>query len=162
MRLERLDRSHRLDEFDSGVPALDTWLRQYAGQAARAGTAVTYVAVVDGSVAGYYAIAASAVAYDEAPPGLARKVARHPIPVIRLARLAVDRGHQGTGLGGALLREALRSAANAADIVGARAVVVDAKDDAAAAFYRRFDFDPFPDEPHALYLLMKDLRALIG
>lgn len=157
MRLERLSRSHRLDDFDSGVPALDAWLRSYAGQAARAGTAVTYVALVDDRVVGYFAVAASAVAYDDAPPALAKKAARHPIPVIRLARLAVDRSRQGSGIGAALLREALRSAVNAADIIGARAVVVDAKDDDAAAFYRHFDFDPFPDQPHQLYLLMKDV-----
>lgn len=157
MRLERLDRSHPLEGFDSGVPVLDTWLRNYAGQAARAGTAVTYVALVDDHVLGYYAMAASAVAYDDAPPALAKKAARDPIPVIRLARLAVDRRRQGNGIGAALLREVLRSALNAADIIGARAVVVDAKDDDAAAFYRHFDFDPFPDQPHQLYLLLKDV-----
>lgn len=161
-RLERLQRRHRLDEFDSGVPALDTWLHNYAGQSARADMAVTYVAQVDDRVVGYYAITASEVAQDDAPPELTRRAGRHPIPVIRLARLAVDRSYRGQGLGAGLLREALLSAANAAEIIGARAIVVDAKDDEAAAFYRHFEFEPFPEDRHKLYLAMKDLRDLIG
>lgn len=160
-RLERLHRRHQLGDFDSGVPALDTWLHNYAGQSGRADMAVTYVAHVDDRVIGYFAITASEVAQDDAPAELTRRVARYPIPVIRLARLAVDLGHRGTGLGAALLREALVRSAQAADIIGARAVVVDAKDDEAARFYEHFEFEPFPGDARKLFLMMKDLRELI-
>jgi GNAT superfamily N-acetyltransferase len=159
--IELLHRRHDLDPFDSGVPALDAWLRQYAGQSGRADMSVTQVAHVDDVVIGYYTLVASEVAHADAPPALNRRVARHPIPVLRLARLAVDRRYQGTGLGAGLLREALHGAARAADIVGARAVVVDAKDDRAAAFYAHFEFEPFPDDPHTLFLTMRALRDLV-
>jgi GNAT superfamily N-acetyltransferase len=123
---------------------------------------VTYVAHLDGRVVGYYALTASELAHDDAPPELIRRMPHRPVPVVRLVRLAVDRRHQGTGLGARLLRAALLSSANAADIIGARAVVVDAKDPVAAAFYEHFDFDPFPDDPFSLYLAMHDLHVEPG
>jgi predicted N-acetyltransferase YhbS len=123
---------------------------------------VTYVAHLDGRVIGYYALTASELAHYEAPPDLARRMPRHPVPVVRLARLAVDRRHQGTGLGAGLLRAALLGSVNAADIIGARAVVVDAKDAMAAAFYEHFDFVPFSGEPFRLYRAMRDLRTALG
>jgi GNAT superfamily N-acetyltransferase len=123
---------------------------------------VTYVAHLDGRVIGYYALTAGELAHDDAAPELARRMPRHPIPVIRLARLAVDRRHQGAGLGAGLLRAALLGSVNAADVIGARAVVVDAKDPVAAAFYEHFDFVPFPDEPFRLYRAIRDLRAALG
>jgi len=156
---ERLHRRHLLDAFDSDVPVLDTWLKQYAGQSARAGIAVTYVAHVDDVVVGYYALAAGEIAREDAPAALTRRTPPRPIPVIRLARLAVDRSYQGRGLGGGLLREALHGCLNASDVVGARAVIVDAKDDAAAAFYRHFGFTAYPSDPHRLYVTMDVLRA---
>jgi GNAT superfamily N-acetyltransferase len=160
-RIDRLAANHRYDTFDSGVPVLDDWLRRYAGQSRRADMAVTYVAHVGGEVIGYYAIVASEVASDEAPPELARKAGRHPIPVVRLVRLAVDRHYRGRGLGAGLLRDALLRGAMAAELIGARAVVVDAKDDA-VTFYTHFDFAPFPDQPTKLFLSMRTLRDAIG
>ena len=160
MKLERLGGHHRFDTFDSGVPVLDDWLRKYAGQSRRADLAVTYVAHVDDEVLGYYAVVASEIALDDAPADLPRRAGRHPIPVIRLVRLAVDRRVQGKGLGAGLLRDALARAAAVADMIGALAVVVDAKDDA-VAFYTRYDFVPFPGQPTMLYLPMRAVRAAI-
>ncbi len=155
---ERLQRRHRLDALDSGVRVLDTWLRQYAGQSMRAGIAVTYVAHVDDVVIGFFALAAGETDRTEAPAALTRRTPARPIPVIRLARLAVDRAYAGRGIGAALLREALYRSLNAADVVGARAVVVDAKDDAAAAFYAHHGFEAFPQDPHHLFVTMDVLR----
>lgn len=79
-----------------------------------------------------------------------------------LARLAVDRRHKGRGLGKELLRDAMLRTLNAAEIAGLRAIVVDAKDKSAKAFYRRFGFEPFKDEPMRLSLILKDVRAQLG
>ncbi len=113
-------------------------------------------------VVGYYSIATGSVVRETAPARVAKGLASHPVPVLLLTRLAVDRSEQGNGLGSALLKDALRRMARAADIVGARAVLVHAIDTAAAQFYRRFDFEPSPVNDLHLMLLMKDLRTLIG
>jgi GNAT superfamily N-acetyltransferase len=113
-------------------------------------------------VVGYYALAAGSVEPEQAPERIKKGLARHPVPVILLARLAVDRHEQGKGLGAALLKDALIRAAAAADEIGVRAVLVHAKDEDARAFYERFDFEPSPTDPLHLYLLMKDLKKTIG
>lgn len=110
---------------------------------------------------GYYSIAAGSVLREAASARVTRGLANHPVPVIILTRLAVDQSEQGKGLGKALLKDALVRIAGAADIVGARAVLVHAIDSPAAQFYRRFDFEPSPVNDLHLMLLMKDLRNLI-
>jgi GNAT superfamily N-acetyltransferase len=93
-------------------------------------------------VVGYYSISTGDVSVEEAPARISKGLARHPIPVILLARLAVDKDAQGGGLGKALLKDALARIAQAADIVGARAVLVHAIDQQAKKFYEHFDFEP--------------------
>ena len=93
---------------------------------------------------GYYTLAAGSVSRDDLPPRVAKGLGNYPIPVILLARLAVDRTEQGKGVGAALLKDAIFRAAQAADIVGCRALLVHAKDQAAQAFYSKFDFEPLP------------------
>ncbi len=110
---------------------------------------------------GYYSISAGSVSVEESVTRIARGLARHPIPVILLARLAVDKDEKGTGLGEALLKDALARIAQAADIVGARAVLVHAIDDQARKFYEHFDFEPSPVHELQLMLLMKDLRKAL-
>jgi GNAT superfamily N-acetyltransferase len=105
-------------------------------------SARTYVAHRDGLVVGYYSISTGDVSVEEAPARISKGLARHAIPVILLARLAVDKDAQGGGLGKALLKDALARIAQAADIVGARAVLVHAIDQQAKKFYEHFDFEP--------------------
>ncbi len=93
---------------------------------------------------------------------MAKGLAAHPVPVIILARLAVDRSEKGKGLGAGLIKDALLRTVQAADIVGCRAVMVHAKDEAAKAFYQRFGFGPSPTDPFRLFLLLKDVRASLG
>ena len=95
------------------------------------------------------------------PERISKGLAKHPIPVILLARLAVDKDEEGTGLGKALLEDALTRIAQAADIVGARAVLVHAIDDEARSFYQHFEFEPSPVHDLQLMLLMKDLRKAL-
>lgn len=160
--VRRLEPADRLDGFDSGVPALDEWLRLFALSDQRAGASVTYVLTTGRRVIGFYTLAPHAIEPAQATPRLGAGLPRRrPIPVILLARLGVDQSEQGGGLGAALLRDALSRCAAAADEIGGRAVVVHAKHEAAAGFYRRWGFQALPENPQHLYLLIKDLRESI-
>ena len=128
-----------------------------------AGAARTFVVCLEATrtVAGYYALAAGSVDHADAPTRAGQGLARHPIPVIVLARLAVDRLYAGRGLGSALLRDALIRASSAADEIGVRALLVHAKDDEARRFYERYDFESSPPDEFQLLLLMKDIRRIL-
>ena len=115
-----------------------------------------------GEVAGFYTLAYGSVEHGDAPERTRKGLAKHPVPVMILARLAVARKFQRRGLGKHLLRDALLRTLQASDIAGLRAVVVHAKDDGARLFYQRYHFEPFPGDRLKLALLLKDLRALIA
>lgn len=150
-------------DFDCEVEVLNRYLHKYAFQSQQGAGARTYVTFSnDGLIAGYFTLAYGSVEHEKAPERMTRGLARHPIPVMLLGRLAVDKRFKGRGLGKELLRDALLRTVNAAEIAGLRAVVVDAKDEAAKAFYQRFGFEPFKDEPMRLALILKDVRALFG
>jgi GNAT superfamily N-acetyltransferase len=157
-----LTADHELSAFDCGAPALNDYLRKYAFQNHQSHSARTYVATRGRRVVGYYTLAAASVGREEAPARVAKGMSRHPVPIILLARLAVDRAEQGKGLGAALLKDALLRAAQAADVIGCRAVLVHAKDEAAKRFYQKFGFEPSPVDELHLYLLMKDILANSG
>ena len=160
--VEKLSPDHELSAFSCGTPALDTWLKRFARQNQAAGASRTYVVHRANRVVGYYALAAGSVERQEAPDRVSRGLARHPLPVVILARLAVDQTEQGSGLGRALLKDALLRIANAVDVIGVRAVLVHAKDENARRFYERFDFEPSPIDPLQLFLLVKDLKRAAG
>ena len=163
--LERLTADHDTSEFDCGSEAQTKWLRKYAPQAQAAETSAVYVVSLASSrrVVGYFALAAGSVEPSEAPERVTKGAGRYRIPVILLARLGVDVGEQGRGLGKALLKEVLLRTSEAAGTVGARALLIHAESEAARAFYEHLaEFEPSPTDPLHLYLLMKDLRATIG
>jgi GNAT superfamily N-acetyltransferase len=159
--VEKLTRDHNVSSFDSGKPALDDWLRRFALINQQSDAARTYVVHCSGRVVGYYSLSAGSVRREDSPARVAKGLARHPIGVILLARLAVDRREQGAGLGKTLLADALSRALSAADAIGARAILVHALDEEAAEFYKRFGFEPSPLDSRQLFLLMKDLRAAL-
>jgi GNAT superfamily N-acetyltransferase len=159
--IEKLRREHVLEAFDCGQPELNGWVVKYALQNQGAGAAQTYVGLVDGAVVGYYSLAVGQVEYAEAPERLKKGLARHPVPVMLLARLAVDKNWQGKGVGRALLRDAVLRTLQAAEIAGIRALAVHAKDDRARAYYEQFDFVSSPSDPLHLFVLLKDLRKLV-
>lgn len=160
--VEKLNASHDLDAFQCGKEPLDRFLRRYALASQRADGAQTYVVCRGGQkVVGYYSLAVGAVEHADAPARVGSGLARHPIPIILLARLAIDEKERGRGLGQALLKDALLRIARAADIAGIRALLVHAKDEEARAWYERFDFETSPTDPYHLFLLMKDLRAML-
>lgn len=157
-KVEAISESHDISRFDcGGHESLNDWLKRFALTNQKNESARTYVVHRNGLVVGYYSISAGSVSAEEAPARISKGLARHPIRVILLARLAVDKDDRGTGLGKALLKDALARIARAADIVGARAVLVQAIDEPAKKFYLHFDFEPSPIHELQLMLLMKDL-----
>ncbi len=157
-----LTKSHDRSAFDCGVPALNEYLKQYALQNQRKNAARTYVATRGNRVVGYYTLAYGSVACDEAPPSVKAGLARFPIPVILLARLAVDLTEKGQGLGAGLLKDALLRTLQAAEIAGLRAMLVHAKDDSAKAFYEKFGFEPSPIDAYHLLLKLSDIKASLA
>lgn len=156
--IRKLDRADDVESFDCGDEGLNRYIGRFALTNQSAGSAQTYVAVAAGKVMGYYSLAVGAVAHAQAPLRIVKGLARHPVPVMLLARLAVDNAVRGKGLGAALLHDALARTLQAADIAGIRAVIVHASNDEARRFYEHFDFDPSPTDPYHLHLLIKELR----
>ncbi|HET6840384.1 MAG TPA: GNAT family N-acetyltransferase [Candidatus Angelobacter sp.] len=160
--VELLTSEHDLSQFDCGRHvSLTDWLKRFARMNQSSGDTRTYVVHRHLSVVGYYSLAPGSISRKEAT-ARARKSAPEPIPVVLLARLAVDQREQGLGLGSALLKDALQRAYAGAEIIGGRAVLVHAIDAAASAFYRKFGFESCPGIETHLMLLMKDLRATLA
>ena len=159
-RIAKLAVSHDPTSFDCGNEALNRFIKLHAIPGQRASISQTYVAATEADIAGYYTLVVGHVTHDEAPERLAKGLPRHPVPVIILARLAVDQSWQGKGLGAALVVDAMRRVLQAADIAGVRAMVVHAKDETAQQFYEHLGFVRFPEKPLTLYRLLKDIRAM--
>jgi GNAT superfamily N-acetyltransferase len=160
--IEKLRRDHSVDAFDCGQEALNGWLRKHALQNQGAGSAQTYVGLAGGAVIGYYSLAVGQIEYLDAPERLQMGLARHPVPIMLLARLAVDKGWQKQGVGRALLRDAVLRTLQAAEIAGIRAIAVHAKDEQARRYYEQFDFAASPTDPLHLLVLLKDIRRHVG
>lgn len=159
--VRKLDAADVIRAFDCGQPALNQFLQRFALLNQKANSSQTYVCCRDGAVAGFYSLVVGSVEPASATERIVKGLARHPVPVMLLARLAVDSNHQGAGLGRALLKDALLRTRQAADIAGIRAVLVHAKDDAARNWYLGWGFEPSPTDPYHLFLLLKDIIARI-
>lgn len=157
-----LDKHHVVTDFDCGEDSLNEYLKNYAYINNQNHSSRTYVACKDQQVAGYYTITPGAVSGKEVPLRVSKGLARYPVPIIILARLAVDKNLRGIGLGGNLLKDALLRIVNAADSIGGRAVLVHAKNDKAKAFYTKFGFEESPVDEFHLYLLLKDVKKTLG
>jgi len=157
-----LDETHQVDAFDCGKESLNSFLKRYALINSRAGSSKTYVTLQGDRVVGYYTIAPGSVRKEQAPERIGKGLANHPVPIILLARLAVDKTCRGVGLGKALLRDALGRMLAAANSIGGRAILVHAKDEEARAFYAHFGFTSGPVDPLHLYLLIKDIKKTLG
>ena len=153
-----LAKNHKLAGFDCGKIPLNDFLIKYALQNQASGGARTYVLTRADRVIGYYSLAPASVSPDDAPARVLKGQGRYPVPVILMARFAVDSSEQGRGLGKALLRDALRRALAGADAIGGRAFLVHAKDEEARAFYLKFGMETSPTNPLHLLLLFKDIR----
>jgi GNAT superfamily N-acetyltransferase len=161
LSIEKLQRSHALESFNCGSEPLNRFLIRYAFPNQQAGASQTYMALSGPTVVGYYTLVVGQVEYDGAPERLKKGLARRPVPIMLLARLAIATSWQGKGLGSGLLKDAMLRTLQAADIAGIRAFAVHAKDDSAKAFYERFDFLPSSTDPYHLFRLMKDIRSAL-
>jgi GNAT superfamily N-acetyltransferase len=163
-RIEPLGRTHDRSGFDCGKGPLDDFLRNLVSQYEQRNLGRTYAALRPGEkrVLGYYTLASGAISFQNLPADAARKLPRHPVPVILLARLAVDRSVQGSGLGRTLLVDALKRSLGLADRLGIHAVEVDAIDPAARSFYEKFGFVPLLDNEFHLYLPMATIKTAFG
>lgn len=156
-----LEASHQLDEFDCGKPALTHWLVSHARQAQGSGSARTFVTCNDTRVVGYYSLTVGQIDTFDAPERIRRGMGRYPIPLVILARLAVDLNYQKRGLGVSLLQDAITRSLAVAEHAGIRALLTHPIDTQADEFYRRFGFEPTPLQDQQLILLLKDARRWV-
>lgn len=155
-----LNSAHDRTTFNSGSAPLDRYLREQVTQDVRRRVAACFVATTDGKrIAGYYTLASASLLLGELPASIAKKLPRYPtVPTVRMGRLAIDQGFKGQGLGSALLADALVRAARSE--VAAYALMVDAKDDAAANFYRHHGFIALPDSSRTLFVPLATVQTL--
>ena len=159
--VEPLTKDHVVGEFDCGShTSLSEWLKRYALQSQQGNSTRTYVVHRENRVVGYYSLSASSVRKEDASERAARYQPGHPLPVILLARLAVDKSEQKRGLGPALLKNALQRCLAASKEIGARAVLVHAIDADARNFYQHYGFEKCPVSAFHLMLLMKDIESM--
>jgi GNAT superfamily N-acetyltransferase len=160
--VRKLTGNDSIEAFDCGQPELNQFLQRFALTNQKANSAQTYVCCENGTVVGFYSLAVGSVEPDDTTHRVIKGMARHPVPVMILARLAVDSHQQGKGLGMALLKDALLRTTQAADIAGIRALLVHAKDDKARQWYMNWEFEPSQTDPFHLFLLLKDIKALLA
>lgn len=160
--VRKLAGSDAVELFDCGQGALNQFLQRFAFTSQKANSAQTYVCCHAGAVVGFYSLAVGSVEPSVASARVVKGMAQRPVPVMILARLAVDSQHQGVGLGKALVKDALKRTAQAANIAGIRALLVHAKDESARDWYLQWEFESSMTDPLHLFLLLKDLRSMIG
>jgi GNAT superfamily N-acetyltransferase len=161
--IEALGDRHDRSRFSCGVEPLDRYFRDRAGQDARRNIATPFVLIhrATQEACGFYTVANTAICLQELPLDVARRLPKYPfVPATLLGRLAVDTKHQGKGLGEFILLDALRRSRAASDQAASFAVVVDAKDEPATAFYRKYGFRALPAAPGRLFLPMKTIGQL--
>jgi GNAT superfamily N-acetyltransferase len=157
---ESLAAHHILEGFDCGKPTLNDWLLRHARQAQSSGSAKTFVVCDGNRVAGFFSLAVGQVDTVDAPERFRKGMGQYPIPVVILARLAVDRRDQGHNIGVGLLKDAVRRTLLIAEQAGLRAMLTHPIDEEAARFYTRFGFEPSPLREQQLLLLLKDARRI--
>jgi GNAT superfamily N-acetyltransferase len=162
-QLERLARAHPRKEFRSGAAEVDEWLTKNALQNQDKHLSTTRVLLDErGQIAGYFTLASGQVDFGDLPPDEAKKLPRRLLPVAVLAWLGVSVEHQGKGLGRLLLAQALRDCYEAGHTFAFIAVVLDCVNDAAKAFYQKFDFRELPGHPYRLFLSAARLEAMMN
>ena len=159
--VRKLAASDTFESFDCGQLALNQFLQRFALVNQKANSAQTYVSCHSGSIVGFYSLTVGSVEPATAALRVIKGMPNHPVPVMILARLAVDLKHQGAGLGKALLKDALMRTAQAADIAGIGALLVHAKDESARQWYLNWNFEPSASDSFHLFLLMKDVKAMM-
>lgn len=162
--IEPFAKGHDRSEFRCGHASLDAFIRERVSQYEKRGLGKTFVAVqaYEKRVIGYYTLAAGAMTLESIPAQAARKLPKHPVPAIVLARLAVDQSARGQRLGEALLLNALQKSLDLSGQLGVHAVYVDALDDAAVQFYAKYGFVSLLNDPLHLYIPIAGIEEILG
>ncbi|MCB1658467.1 MAG: GNAT family N-acetyltransferase [Pseudomonadales bacterium] len=160
--IDVLSRQYQRDSFNCGQADLNTFLKQYAIQQQSRFLSQTYVAYNDSKqVIGFYSLANGSTLRDDLPITEQKRLPKYPIPCVIIGRFAVDVGYQGQGIGQALLRHAFNKVIEVSALTGTAYILVHAKDDKAASFYKRLGFQSFPQQPLTLFLSVASLVASI-
>lgn len=163
METKPLDKLQDRDSFDCEVEPLNYYLKKYAFQNQKRDAARTYVITnEENQIIGYYTLVFGSVSMEETTPDISAGLGKYPIPIILLARLAIDKTQKGKGLGRSLMKDALLRAVRASEIAGLRAFLVHAKDESAKTFYEKLGFQPSPHNEFHLFLKMSDIRRSMG
>ena len=160
-----ISKKHERDGFDCEIEPLNTYLKRFARQNHENDISVTIVATDEGdskTVLGYYSVSSGETAFNDLPTDIGKKLPKYPVPIMRIGRLAVDKTQKGKGLGRELLVDALPRALKAADLMGVFAVVVDARNDAAKSFYKKYGFTEFKDKPMVLFIAIETIRDSVS
>lgn len=160
IQIDLLAKHHDRAIFCCGVPELDRYFKEQAGQDLKRRTASVFVATVGDRVIGFYTLSATAIGRESLPVEIIRKLPKYPIPAVLLGRLAVDQTMQGKKLGAFLLVNAMKRALLASSTIGMYALVVDAKNEKAKAFYQHFGFLPLVDQPMRLFIPLDTIATL--
>jgi len=164
IQIQPLQDHHGIEAFTCGTEALDIWLQRMAKQHLRKGVSRTYVAIPDSipsQICGFYSLTVGEAESPALPVSVAKGLPRK-LPIVLLGRLGVSQEFQGQGIGSLLLVDAMQRTLRASAEVGIAAMLVDAKDDRAAAFYAYFGFQAFPETPHRLVLPLASIARQLG
>ncbi len=160
IRIEALGPGHDRRGFSCGDAELDAYLQRFARQHMASNVSRTYLACQGSAILGYYSLAMAGIQKNQLPERHQGRFPNFPLPVARLARLAVDLRHQRQGLGELLLADALYRCHRLAGEIGMAGVIVDAKHEQAKAYYQRFEFESLPDSPLTLWLPTTAIASL--
>lgn len=157
--IEKLAKHHERESFSCGVKELDTYIRKHASQDSRRKVARVFVATMKGrrAIAGYYTLSAASIELSRLPERMRRKLPKYPVPVARIGRLAVDESYQGIGLGSYILMDALNRIMAASEVVAIFAVIVEATNDSARAFYEKYGFISLPENARRMVLPLETI-----
>lgn len=155
---------HLAQSFDCGVPALNEWLQRYAWQNHNSGGARVYLSIdqAPNQIAGYFCLSAAHVDCKSAPRRVTHGLAQHPIPVALIGRLGVDQRYRDRNLGRFLVLEAFRRIFKVAETIGVRAIIVVAKNDQVADFYKKLGFEVSVDDQRLFFITLKDAKKSLA
>lgn len=159
----QLDKSIDVSQFDCGTPELNNFLLKYALSGYHQGFNTTYVAIEKGKIiaSGYFTLTYAEIRFESLPQENKKGVPRYPLPAIRLARLAVDKASQGSGLGKLLMKTVFEIFIEQSKKIRAFALIVDAKDTNAVTFYQKYGFIQYKDQPSSLFLPRKTIEEAV-
>ncbi len=158
--ISKLSKAIVFDGFDCGDESLNSYIKQFASQDVKRKLAVVYVAINNKEILGFYSLSASSITADSLPQNIQKKLPKYPVPVALIGRLAIDKKHQGSGIGGILLVDAIKRIAKTAEYLGINSIIVDAKNQKAARFYQHYGFIKLQEKHNRLFMPIQTAMTL--